>query len=59
MCPGKEYARLEILVFIHNYVKRFRSEKILPHEKVIVNPLPIPEKGLPVRLHPHPQAVEA
>ncbi|KAJ8431727.1 hypothetical protein Cgig2_028944 [Carnegiea gigantea] len=59
MCPGKEYARLEILVFMHNYVKRFRSEKILPHEKVIVNPLPIPEKGLPVRLYPHPQTVEA
>ncbi|KAA8520997.1 hypothetical protein F0562_011670 [Nyssa sinensis] len=53
MCPGKEYARLEILVFMHNAVKRFTWEKMIPDEKIIVNPLPIPEKGLPVRLHPH------
>ncbi|XP_050218206.1 beta-amyrin 28-monooxygenase-like [Mercurialis annua] len=53
MCPGKEYARLEILVFMHNIVKKFRWEKLLPHEKIIVDPLPIPAQGLPVALHPH------
>ncbi|KAJ6372839.1 hypothetical protein OIU76_027216 [Salix suchowensis] len=53
MCPGKEYARLEILVFMHNLVKRFRFDKLIQDEKIVVNPLPIPEKGLPVRLHPH------
>ncbi|KAG5226208.1 beta-amyrin oxidase [Salix suchowensis] len=53
MCPGKEYARLEILVFMHNLVKRFTFEKLIQDEKIVVNPLPIPEKGLPVRLHPH------
>ncbi|KAK4587610.1 hypothetical protein RGQ29_018856 [Quercus rubra] len=53
MCPGKEYARLEILVFMHNVVKRFKWEKLLPDEKIIVNPMPIPAKGLPVRLIPH------
>ncbi|KAL2458179.1 Cytochrome [Forsythia ovata] len=53
MCPGKEYARLEILVFMHQLVKRFRFEKIIPDEKIVVNPMPIPEKGLPVRLYPH------
>ncbi|GMN53511.1 hypothetical protein TIFTF001_022632 [Ficus carica] len=25
MCPGKEYARLEILVFMHNLVKSYKS----------------------------------
>ncbi|KAL9227136.1 hypothetical protein vseg_002868 [Gypsophila vaccaria] len=53
MCPGKEYARLEILVFMHNVVKRFNWEKLLPYEKIIVNPMPIPEKLLPIRLIPH------
>ncbi|KAL7165799.1 hypothetical protein ACSBR2_036632 [Camellia fascicularis] len=53
MCPGKEYARLEILVFMHNLVTRFKWEKVLPHEKIVVNPMPIPEKGLPIRLFRH------
>ncbi|KAK9280488.1 hypothetical protein L1049_014180 [Liquidambar formosana] len=53
MCPGKEYARLEILVFMHNVVKRFKWEKLLPDEKIIVDPMPMPAKGLPIHLHAH------
>ncbi|KAF5445642.1 hypothetical protein F2P56_034681 [Juglans regia] len=53
MCPGKEYARLEILVFMHHLVKRFKWEKMIPDEKIIVDPMPMPAKGLPVRLFPH------
>ncbi|WJX54124.1 beta-amyrin 28-monooxygenase [Trifolium repens] len=53
MCPGKEYARLEILIFMHNLVKRFKWEKLIPDEKIIVDPFPIPAKGLPIRLYPH------
>ncbi|KAK1413655.1 hypothetical protein QVD17_35431 [Tagetes erecta] len=53
MCPGKEFARLEILVFMHHITKRFRWQKTIPDEKIIVDPMPVPAKGLPVRLYPH------
>ncbi|RZC70809.1 hypothetical protein C5167_033980 [Papaver somniferum] len=50
MCPGKEYARLEILVFMYHVVRRYKWEKILPDEKIVVDPMPAPAKGLPIRL---------
>ncbi|XP_051150715.1 beta-amyrin 28-monooxygenase-like isoform X1 [Andrographis paniculata] len=50
MCPGNEYARLVILVFMHHLVMRFRWEKIIPDEKTIVDGVSVPAKGLPVRL---------
>ncbi|KAK7318049.1 hypothetical protein RJT34_02746 [Clitoria ternatea] len=53
MCPGKEYARLEILVFMHNLVKRFKWEKLIPDEKIVINPLPTPANNLPIRLYPY------
>jgi beta-amyrin 28-monooxygenase len=53
MCPGREYARLEILVFIHNLVKNFKLQKVNPNEKVRFSPHPVPVNGLPVRLFRH------
>ncbi|RWR75736.1 beta-amyrin 28-oxidase-like protein [Cinnamomum micranthum f. kanehirae] len=53
MCPGKEFAKLQILVFLHNLVKRFRWEAICPNEKIEIDPMPSPVEGLPLRLHPH------
>ncbi|XP_048330914.2 beta-amyrin 28-monooxygenase [Ziziphus jujuba] len=53
MCPGKEYARLKILVFMHNMVKAFKWEKVFPDEKITTDPVSAPSKGLPVRLHPY------
>ena len=50
MCPGKEYARLEILVFTHNVVTKFKWEKANPNEQITYNPSPIPVNGLPVNL---------
>ncbi|KAI3951273.1 hypothetical protein MKW92_035504 [Papaver armeniacum] len=52
MCPGKEYARLSILVFMYHVMGRFKWEKVLPNEKVVVNPIRVPAMGLPVRLQP-------
>ncbi|KAL4590105.1 hypothetical protein LXL04_003025 [Taraxacum kok-saghyz] len=53
MCPGKEYARLEILVFMHHIVRRFKWEKVIPDEEIVIDPIPVPAKGLPIRLHPY------
>nr|TKS10404.1 hypothetical protein D5086_0000084620 [Populus alba] len=53
MCPGNEYARLEILVFMHNLVKSFRFERLILDEKIVFDPTPRPNMGLPVRLLPH------
>ncbi|KVH92972.1 cytochrome P450 [Cynara cardunculus var. scolymus] len=53
MCPGKEYARLEILIFMHNFVKNFKLEKLIPNEKILYRSTPVPAKGLPARLYPH------
>ncbi|KAF8398589.1 hypothetical protein HHK36_017520 [Tetracentron sinense] len=53
MCPGKEFARLEILVFLHNVVNRFKWELVFSDEKINIDPMPVPVKGLPIRLQPH------
>lgn len=52
-CPGNGYARLQILVFMHNLVTKFKWEKIFPDEKIIYTSFPMLEKGLPILLHPH------
>ncbi|KAH6812293.1 hypothetical protein C2S51_026055 [Perilla frutescens var. frutescens] len=53
MCPGKEYAKLELLVFIHNVVTRFKLHKTIPDEKIVFYASPTPVHGLPLHLQPH------
>ncbi|KAL7211136.1 hypothetical protein ACSBR2_014088 [Camellia fascicularis] len=53
LCPGKEYARLVVLTFIHNVVKKYKWEVLFPKEKVLGDMVPMPEKGVPICLHPH------
>lgn len=53
MCPGKEYARMTILVFLHYAVKMFKWEPILPNEKLKFKLVHVPAEGFPVRLSPH------
>ena len=53
ICPGREYAPLEILVFMHNVVTRFKWEKAISDEKITCELSPIPVDGLPIYLKPH------
>ncbi|GAB2276915.1 hypothetical protein Dimus_011624 [Dionaea muscipula] len=59
MCLGKEYARLQILVFLHNIVNKFKWELLIPDEKVVYDPMPTPAKGLPIHLFPHTPSSDA
>nr|GME08672.1 beta-amyrin 28-oxidase-like [Ipomoea batatas]GME21359.1 beta-amyrin 28-oxidase-like [Ipomoea batatas] len=53
MCPGKEWARLIVLVFMHNVVTNFKMEKLMLDEKIVYYVSPVPVNGLPVKLTPH------
>ncbi|KAJ4723261.1 Cytochrome P450 [Melia azedarach] len=53
ICPGKDFAKLQILIFIHHVVKKFNWEKVNPDEQMIRVPNLKAAKGLPVRLYPY------
>ncbi|KAK7247327.1 hypothetical protein RIF29_42208 [Crotalaria pallida] len=50
-CPGQDYTRFVILTFIHSLIIKFKWEVIVPDEKVSGASVPIPEEGIPIRLH--------
>ncbi|KAI6706682.1 hypothetical protein NL676_009644 [Syzygium grande] len=50
ICLGKEYARLEILIFMHNLVTKFKLEMVILDEKIIYNPSLVPANVLLIRL---------
>ncbi|KAJ4827131.1 hypothetical protein Tsubulata_045688 [Turnera subulata] len=54
-CIGQDFARLEILVFLHNIVTRFQWDLVIPGESFAYDPTILaPSHGLPIRLHPRP-----
>ena len=53
ICPGREFAKIQMLVFMHNVVTNFKWEKVFPDEQIIVDPVLVPTKGLPVHLQPY------
>lgn len=53
MCLGKEFARVEILVFLHNLVDKFHWDLAIPNEKIKYGPVPVPAGGLPIHLRSH------
>ncbi|XP_009617512.1 beta-amyrin 28-monooxygenase-like [Nicotiana tomentosiformis] len=53
MCIGKEFARLEMLVFLHIIVRKFRWKLVVPDERIIYDPMATPVEGLPISLQNH------
>ncbi|KAJ0818475.1 putative cytochrome P450 [Helianthus annuus] len=52
MCLGKELARVQVLVFLHNIVTKFKWDLLVPNEKIEYDPMATPVNKLPIRLHP-------
>ncbi|KAA8523463.1 hypothetical protein F0562_009886 [Nyssa sinensis] len=52
VCPGKEYTRLVMLIFLHNLVKKFKWEVLAPNENMVGTVIPTPAQGFPIRLQP-------
>ncbi|KAF5751210.1 Abscisic acid 8'-hydroxylase 4 isoform 1 [Tripterygium wilfordii] len=48
-CPGNELAKLEILIFIHHLVTKFRWEVVGSKDGIQYAPFPVPQQGLPAR----------
>ncbi|KAL6208268.1 hypothetical protein ACLB2K_019219 [Fragaria x ananassa] len=54
ICPGKDYARLQILSFMHHLVIRFKWELVNPNCKITGGMNPFPVDGLKIRLQAQP-----
>ncbi|XP_058097153.1 abscisic acid 8'-hydroxylase 4-like [Magnolia sinica] len=48
-CPGNELAKLEMLIFVHHLVTKFRWEVVGPQSGIQYGPFPVPVHGLPAR----------
>lgn len=53
ICPGKEYARLQLLCFLHRLVTRYKFQVLNPCAKIAGGMNPVPEEGFHIRLQPY------
>ncbi|XP_048637111.1 abscisic acid 8'-hydroxylase 4-like [Brassica napus] len=52
-CPGNELAKLQILIFLHHLVSKFRWEVVGGEKGIEYSPFPIPRNGLPATFLQH------
>ncbi|KAI3812279.1 hypothetical protein L1987_16986 [Smallanthus sonchifolius] len=52
LCAGYQLAKLIILVFTHYVVTRYDWSLVDPDEPVVMDPLPFPSKGMPIKISP-------
>ncbi|XP_022740313.1 cytochrome P450 716B1 [Durio zibethinus] len=51
-CAGYQLAKLNILIFVHYVVTRYNWSLIHPNESITMDPLPVPSKGMPIKISP-------
>ncbi|GLJ43119.1 hypothetical protein SUGI_0894830 [Cryptomeria japonica] len=53
-CPGWDFSKTEILLFMHHFVRNFSGYKAVdPDEKISADPVPpLPVNGCPIKLYP-------
>lgn len=51
-CAGYQLAKLNILIFIHLVVTRYDWSLVHPDEPIIMDPLPVPSHGMPIKISP-------
>ncbi|KAK7333116.1 hypothetical protein VNO80_29879 [Phaseolus coccineus] len=51
-CIGNEFARIETLITIHNFVKLYEWSQVNPEEPITRQPMPYPSMGLPIKIKP-------
>ncbi|EFJ33146.1 hypothetical protein SELMODRAFT_84634 [Selaginella moellendorffii] len=49
-CPGNEFAKMEMLVFLHYLLLSHDWKPVITNEGIIVETAPLPAHGLPVKL---------
>ncbi|CAI9089072.1 OLC1v1023573C1 [Oldenlandia corymbosa var. corymbosa] len=51
-CAGYQLAKLNILILIHLVVTQYDWSLVNPEEPILVDPLPFPSQGMPIRISP-------
>lgn len=51
-CAGYQLAKLNILILIHYVVTKYEWSLVYPEEPIVVDPLPFPSQGMPIRISP-------
>ncbi|KAL9997171.1 putative taxadiene 5-alpha-hydroxylase [Helianthus debilis subsp. tardiflorus] len=52
LCAGFQLAKLNILVLVHYVVTRYNWSLVYPDEPILMDPLPFPSKGMPIKISP-------
>ncbi|KAL2632372.1 hypothetical protein R1flu_017058 [Riccia fluitans] len=49
-CPGYEFVKMEMLVFLHHLIKKYQWTLVDPHERIVRDPFPRTEKRTPIKV---------